>query len=1581
MTKNNTQNKFIDSITTIITWGVFGFTTFIIALYFFFQLPGLQNWGIQKIAHSLSNFTGTEVQIKTFKVFFLDRLQLEEISIIDKNGNLVLKGGSIDFNLNFNTIQFIRDGLSFQKIKLSNIEIINEIDTITGNSSINEIVDYINSNSKSSSKPIVLYGVEFDKFSFLQREGRNLKSIFIKNGFISINSLDEKIDLDLIEFNDPEIKIISQDSARFYSTKKYKPFPEVKIRTIQFNEGYFQLNNQVSAKAAELPFFAIDYKDLEIDALDISVENFNFCDGQFSFSLPKISGMEKSGFSLKRLTVRDAFISNQELSLFGLEIITPNSYLKDSLIFRYENYKSFAQFASEVDMEINFNQSNVFIYDVIRFAPLLIKNPIIRNNKFRTLDLDGKIRNTVSKLKSDQLELNVQGVFSSVASFEFKDLDKRNSQFAQIDIKKFKANTSKLESLFQGTSFTKSLLKFGEIELKGNFLGSFQDFNINVNIESPLGIAKSSFNLNLMNKKEEAIYNGEIILNDFNLGILTENNNWKKGDFYLKIIKGKGLTLESADVYLEGRADNLLFKDYNYQNAEAVGQLNNKRFNGQLVIKDENIDFNFLGNWVFDDLPLFDFKANVNHLDFQKLNLLGQNIIFKGLLDFQGSGNSLETIEGDFLANDIQLIKNNHSKFILDSVHLTANGSNDYERKFVLESDVLLAEVIGNIPVTDLDYYFKKILNLGFPQILGEPQIDTVIESRNINGFLCGFQFEAKDDKGLSRWIDSSFENFNGIKFHGYLDSYLSILDASFEIPLFSWRNYELNNIEANIQSKGKESEFDITVDQIQIGKSFRIPSVTLIGFRETEDLKLAIDIQSFENNNGHKLKIGTNIIKNDSGLFELTVLPYSIEIFNESYKIDPRNKLKFGKSKIEVNHFLFTNQTRSISLNSINDNGISVTLNQFDFDVINSIIKYPILRFMGSFSGQISIGNLFDFTDLKLSLLGPSLIINGDDWGALRINGHSQTPKNDIYFYTTLSKDKSQLISETTINPREKSIFSEFNISDFSLEFAEYFTKNAISGIQGKLDAQFSITGPLNQINIQGNGLIKPGIFQVDFLKTNYSFDSTFLKISNTSFDISGSKIYDMYGNQSTVFGGVVHNRLKNPGYSIKLETSKFLGLNTQKSDNSLFYGHALGSGEVSISGSFQQPNIYVNAIVGDSTILVIPVSSDQEASPLSFINFVDKNQETSQPLVYKAKQSTGIDLEMDLIITDPAVVKIIFDEQAGDILEGSGRGGIKMLVPRNGNFQMYGDYEIERGNYLFTLVNVINKNFNIQKGGLIRWTGDPFNADINIVAAYADLNTSVANFIQEYLVNASDASRAEASNATNVNLKLLLQGKLLQPKVSFDINFPNLTGEVQSFTDSKLRLLKQDPNEFNKQVIGLILAGQFFPADFSFQGTDFLYNTVSEFFSNQVSLLLTQFFSELIAEGDVLSGIDFDIAFSQYQRVNVNESEQFNKGDELKLRLTQNYFNDRLTVLLGGNLEMNNRFRPGAGNTGTFLGNDLVIEYSLTKDRSLKIRVYQRLQPDFSGRRVQVGTGLSYRKEFNTFDEFWRSFKKEPN
>ncbi|MBK8877644.1 MAG: translocation/assembly module TamB domain-containing protein [Haliscomenobacter sp.] len=177
-------------------------------------------------------------------------------------------------------------------------------------------------------------------------------------------------------------------------------------------------------------------------------------------------------------------------------------------------------------------------------------------------------------------------------------------------------------------------------------------------------------------------------------------------------------------------------------------------------------------------------------------------------------------------------------------------------------------------------------------------------------------------------------------------------------------------------------------------------------------------------------------------------------------------------------------------------------------------------------------------------------------------------------------------------------------------------------------------------------------------------------------------------------------------------MTTNRLLGLETRKGQNKQFYGTAIGRGEVAFSGSFRQPDIYVNAEVGEGTRMVIPVSSDRKANSLNFISFVDKDKSQSaiQPATSAGslREIKGVSFEMDLIANESALLQIIFNEQAGDIIEGSGRGALHNRAAKR-IFSNVRRRHYRTGEYLFTLYNVINKDFSIKRGRNDHLTGDP--------------------------------------------------------------------------------------------------------------------------------------------------------------------------------------------------------------------------------------------------------------------------------
>ena len=94
-------------------------------------------------------------------------------------------------------------------------------------------------------------------------------------------------------------------------------------------------------------------------------------------------------------------------------------------------------------------------------------------------------------------------------------------------------------------------------------------------------------------------------------------------------------------------------------------------------------------------------------------------------------------------------------------------------------------------------------------------------------------------------------------------------------------------------------------------------------------------------------------------------------------------------------------------------------------------------------------------------------------------------------------------------------------------------------------------------------------------------------------------------------------------------------------------------------------------------------------------------KKEEQSRPTHY------NIDLQGD--ITPDAQLTLVMDPVGGDRVKATGRGSMRMTYNDADEMTVYGTYTLERGNYNFTLQDIIIKDFTIRDGSSITFQGDP--------------------------------------------------------------------------------------------------------------------------------------------------------------------------------------------------------------------------------------------------------------------------------
>ncbi len=1590
------------------------FTVFVIFLLLSLslQIPAIQNRVARYATTELSERLGTEVAIRRLSIAFFDKVVLDGFYVEDPECDTLFFSNKLTASINTNIVTLIRSGLELDELSLNGAVLHVNRPQGAPQSNLQWFLEqFASQKEKKEKKPFRfrLRRLNLDDVTYTVADdvkGNHLRA-HIPKGSARISEMDlpgKVLMVDQLTIEKPALHLESlQEHPLVQSLQTALREPRKKQDTLTWNlalksldirDGAFSVHNFRKAPVKTTRADELDFKHLEISGIGVKLSRMTMNADTLRGVVNKITARTSSGFVLEQLTVKDLQMLSNSIELNGLSIQTPESRLGDTLRFSFENFKAFADFTSSVGMDARFNETSVSVKDIMTFAPALEKNAFFQNNKNETIRIQGRARGTVNDLSGRGLEIALgEGAFMR-GRLDLRDVTVPGQGYFGLSLQEARTSMTVLKQIIPRFNLPDNYDRLGRLQFKGDINGFFATgFTMYGNLRTNLGIADLDMTLNPNGGKERATYSGNLSLQNFDLGEWSGNSDFGIVSLSASVREGRSLVAATARAELSAQLRSFSYKKYEYKNANLSGSLNRNFFKGDFVIQDENVDFTFNGRLDFSGkIPVFNFKADLRKLDLKELNLSQKDIIVAGDMDLDIRNNKLSTAEGKARITDLHITLNQDETFSMEELEIESKFTGPDTKILKVDSDVIQALVTGRFEIDQLPGIFLEHISrnhTGFAQRLNiKPPKRSPAPAR------FNFEIEVKDSKGFNHLLSSKLFPLRDLHLSGGYNELSDALAINVSTPVFQFGNLKLENIYLRWDAESGAALFEAGVDATVLnGKTLLSTPVILQGSVYKDSLLFGLTYVSEGMKVLDKIQLDGTLAAVDSNAFSLHFEQSNLTLMNRLWLINPDNKLVFSQNQIQVSNLVLIHENYRIGIENYGKKGFRAALMSFDFDLIDKVWDYEPLSFSGPFNIWVWVEDAFKMENLNLTLIAESLMINDDDWGTLRLEASAPNLNNRVSAVFSLENDSTQISGRGYYNLKDirargpaiastenrKNFFlATFNLSGVPLRTLEYFLPGVLTGTQGQVNGEVAFSG-IGSPNLEGSLAVNDGSFTIDFLKTTYQFDQIIVLMNNNwLFDASGARVRDKYGHTAQILGGIRHTKLKDLRMDAVLNTNRLLALDTQKGDNKQFYGQAIGRGYARFTGPIDRIDAYINGTVNDSSRLVIPISSEREVTDIKYVNFSSrKSKPVTETGGTPQVSPKGLNIEMELTIGREAVMQLIFDEQAGDILEGTGRGNIRILLPRNSDFQMFGDFNIEEGDYMFTFYNVVNKKFRVQRGGAIKWSGDPYKAVIQLVAEYRGISTPVAGFIAEFITAGGSQARLEASKSTPVNLILNLVGELFQPQISFDIEFPLLTGELKNYADSKLRLLKQDPNELNRQAFGLIVAGQFLPSDLSVQAPDVIYNTVSEFVSNQLSLLLTDLFSEFIADGRVLSGIDFDIAYSQY-RPGAGQGTVFGRGEEFEVRLRQNYFNDRLSVIVGGNLDTGGRTIPTPGATGgTFLGNDVVLEYAISADRSLTLKVYQRLQPDIGGRRFKVGAGLSFRKEYDSFGDFLRSIR----
>ena len=1541
-----------------------------------FRIPYFQKSAVSALSSSISSYLGTYNSIESISLTGLTKFRINKVYVEDPNKDTLLFAEKIYARLHPNLFKIFTQGLIIYELNVFNAKInVNELKNFEDNSLAWLIKKFDRKKKGNSSEKIKIYPEIFilNQVSFVQNEPS-------KGIYNNINTV----------------------RASFRLDKNYADNRQLKIKSIEIFEPTFYLKQHKIAGAVidSLPFvlpkldfswknFVLtngkislvkDDNSVVFSKINVNINNACYSNGLAEGEIKRFSFLKDGTFQLTNLKVEQFSLLENKLILKNLAVLGENSNFSGDFNIQSKDIFEVKKLKESLQFDIDLNENRLFINDVIKLFPSSVKFPFIQFLKDENISFSGKINGNFNRMVGSNIKIFLSEGSAFEGKINVRNILSPKEELINLKVKNLFISERTLKKTVRLVKLDSSLTKLEFLKFDGSFDGFLNNFVAFGNVNSSLGNAKLDLQLNFIGGKELATYTGNIGITDFKLGKFLNQPQIGNVSLNASITNGRGFSAKTATADFSAVVKSFKFKQYAYKNAKLLGTLNASRFKGEFNITDENIDFSFDGFFDFRNqkVPQFNFLANIKKIDFKALNLSTKPWKVKGLAIIDVKNKKWSELEGLAVLSGIE-VQNDTNIYLLDNLSLISRADGLGRKRVEIQSEIVEADIQGNF---DIEKIPNAVKNLFFDVFPGFAQALSWKRAKNIpKDFDIVFKARIKKSDGWESLLLPGLSNINGTEIKGEINYKKNLSLASVKIPNISFNKLVVRGSYAQFNLNNNVGRFDLSFDGIKLGDQAELPPFVFLSSLKKDEI-------NFQTRLGTDLKLTSPLLELNGKIFtvnnEKIALKFGSKSFRflaSNWKVNPQNLLLLSSDTYEIQNMNFSAGEQEFRMDRFKNKGLKVSLKNLALARIDSLIKFT-LKFSGKLNADFSFEDWKGFKNMTLKATSDALLINRKDWGNLNISAQRKSDNHPISAQFSLIKGNAAIHLSAFYNLKEIDVTKEkqkgyfdlqLNAYNFPNNIAAYFLEGVLSNIQGKFDADIHFDGKFPKLNTAGTIYLSEGGVNVDYLKTRYTYKATTVPVNNQLFDLTGGVLYDKYNHTAQITGGVSHNYLKKFGFNAKLSSKRFLCLDTQKGDNLTFYGQAIGTGDILFSGSFKLPDIYVKASVSDSTRVIIPISSAIVTQNIKNVRFVNKQKEGSETVSIKAKPILkGLSFDMDLEAKTGAVLEMVFNEQTGDILKVTGRGGVRLSVIRNEPFKMFGDISIDDGSYLFTYL-AINKNFKLRPRGTISWNGDPYKASINIEATYDDINASTSILIQEYLATANQNVKSEASQNTPVTLILKLQGDLFKPKITFDLAFPALQGALKNYVDSKLIILRQDINELNKQVFGLIVAGQFLPDVFSMSGTSIVYNTVSEFVSNQLSLIVNQLIANLIGKGDVASGTNFDIAYNRNPNFVITD---FRAGNELQVSLKQSLFNDRLTVMVGGNLD--NNFFGGSSESTTFLGNDVVVEYDLSKDKSLKFRVYQKLQPDFSGRRLRFGAGVSYRKEFESFSDFFSSLKK---
>lgn len=1275
-------------------------------------------------------------------------------------------------------------------------------------------------------------------------------------------------------------------------------------------------------------------KEVDFTRLNAVVTDFRIKGPNVSTKIGQMSFLDHRGLFVENLKSDFAY-TKKSIRLDGLELKTADSKFNGAVALNYNmDNRDFSDFNNRVVFDIKTTGAAIATNDIRYFYKELAPG-----QKFY---FSGKIDGTLNDFTIKNLNLLDNNNSQIMGDLNFKNLLAKKGKgdfYMKGSFDKVASSYDDLTKLLPdvlGKSLPSSLKKFGKFNLVGDAEVTTTSIDADFRLQTRLGNVASQLVMTDIDNIDNASYEGSVALDNFDIGSFLGRRDIGKVSMTADV-QGKGFTEKYLDVAFSTEVKSVRYNGYTYQNIIADGSFKKPIFKGKVSINDPNLFMDFDGTVDLSKKEnIYDFNARIDYANLKNLNFISDSVsVFKGNIVMKIYGNSINNMKGTVAFSNTSY-QNPKKQYFFDQLDVTSTFDENGVHRITFKSD---EGIDGSIEGKfDFSQIYKMVEN----------SIGSLYTNYKPNLIKKGqyFKFNLTNFHELVEIVRSDITLSEDAVLSGRINGDDNDFKLNFTTTSLKAFNTQFDKIQLQVDNKNPLYNTYVQMDSIKL-KQYRIRDFSLINVTSKDTLNFRTEFRGGEEGNDYyNLNLYHTLNKDKKNVvgFYKSEMMFKDFLWYLNENNDDKNKITFDKdfSNFNFEQLVVSHENQSLRLNGKmngNNKDLQLTFTEVNLNKITPDVEK--FRFDGNVNGEIYLKQNNSVYQPTASLTINKLFVNDTELGNMNldISGNDDFSKFNISSVIENENfDSFKAEGDLEIVNGQTLIDIDARFKKFNLGLLSNLGGDVLNNIRGFVSGNARINGNINDIDYNGRLFVDGAGLTIPYLNVDYEIKpNSIVDVTKEKFIVQPTQITDTrFKTEGNLAGYIRHKEFGNWELNLNIDSQRLLVLNTKDHEDAAYFGTAYINGEATIAGPTSGLVINVAAKSEKGTDVKIPINdavASEENQYISFMTPDEKYKRTANKPV-KAVNYSGLQMNFEFDITKDANIEVILDRDSGHGMKGVGEGQLLFRINTRGDFNMWGDFVVERGSYNFKYGGLVDKRFEVKKNGYISWSGDPFNATLNLEAVY--------------LTSANPAvliDNASFNKKIPVEVSIDLKGTLNNPEPDFNINFPNVSSVLKSEIETKL----SDRDTRQTQALYLLSTGGFLSPEGLSQSqyTNFAFEKIGVLFSD-------------LLKGDD-DKFDFSVDYTQADRTQGYETD----GRVLATITTK--INDRLTF--NGQVGV-----PVGGINETAIVGNFELAYRVNEDGTLNLRVFNRENEiNYIGQGVGYtqGVGINYEVDFDTFKE----------